>query len=112
MIAEAIEKILKLAPANLLTIDGRQYSDKVLHPCLEPTVPTLTVNTLNGLVEFFVANLGEELGDCRKNVFIHVLSPTEVRICSDAGGPFHQRNVHVIANRVEYDVYPFGHWQG
>lgn len=77
MIAEAIEKILSLAPPTLSVIDGRQYSSRQLHG-IQPPIPSgVQVRTLTGFIELILEKV-EALDDAAN--LIHVRAHNEVAL--------------------------------
>jgi hypothetical protein len=77
MIREALEYIIGLSNNEVKQIGGQQFSTGHLHLIQEPTVKTLLVRSLSGLVEY----LKEEFDQTDK-VLIHVEDPTNVRVYS------------------------------
>ena len=76
MLKEAIEKILSLAPAEIKTFHGLEYSDKKFSPVLMPVPDALELNTLSGVVEM----IRDGQLDRVDGVMLHVLSHDCVRI--------------------------------
>jgi hypothetical protein len=73
MIKEAIEKILSLAPNEMITdMFGREWSTKELHEFEEPVYPLLTVDTLTGFIDYVKEVVKTD------NVFLFVESPFRV----------------------------------
>jgi hypothetical protein len=107
MIKEAIEKIIGLAPVhapiNTVEINRQTYTNNDLELVSEPTVPTLKVHNLSGIVEYIQNDF-----DDRYPVLIHVISPTEVRVVTQFNNDL-QRNVLIAANallpNIPFDRY-------
>lgn len=78
-----IEKALKfltekLAAANIHDINGETYSDKPLHRINHnPLAEAIEMHTLSSLVDYMKSRL-----DSRDDVFVHVISPTKVKVYS------------------------------
>jgi hypothetical protein len=77
MIREALEYIVGLSEKDVRKVGGQQFSTGRLHLIPQPTVDTLKVRSLSGLVEY----LKEEFDQTDK-VLIHIESPTSVRVYS------------------------------
>lgn len=78
MIEKAIKYIVGLAAPNLHEIKGQTYSDKTLQRVSHnPKADPLKMNSLSSLVDYIHSNF-DKRGDC----FIHIVSPTEVRLYS------------------------------
>ena len=109
MIKAAIEKILSLAPAQQITIDGREYTDQSLFPVIEPQPIPLEVHTLTGLVDYIAAaNYLDDLQGSK--CFFHVVSHKEVQLLDETRGSFDQRKTFMVATPPENRGYPFGQW--
>jgi hypothetical protein len=77
MIKEAFQYVIGLAQKEIKEIGGQNYATGQLHLVPQPTVSTLKVRSLSGLVEY----LKEEFDQTNK-VLIHIESPTSVRVYS------------------------------
>lgn len=108
MIREAIDKILSLAPANILDIGGRRYTDKGIQSIKEPAVGALEIHTLTGLVDYIVNNADKDLQG--KDVFVHVESHEAVMLFSTLFGPFAQRDCFLNVSLASSEPFPFGRW--
>lgn len=77
MIKEAIEKVLELArPETVTAGNGLEYSTKGLQLIKEqPTVEPFCVRNLSGIVDYIKSEF-----DGKKNLVIHVVSATEVKV--------------------------------
>lgn len=93
MLAGLFEKIQKSAAVDRFTIDSRPYTDKPVHPVLEPLPKGLGVNTLTGFVDFFK---GCET-DRGKDAIVHVEAPDLVYLWSPLIGTFRQRANYLFA---------------
>ena len=107
MIKEAIDRILGLAPPNLLKFDGLNYSDKSLHLISPPAPPELKSSTLQGLVDL-LANGFEDV-DLTK-VFLHIESPTVVSVIGKESDEYGRRRVFARAAYPECKTFSFGSW--
>jgi len=100
-IAQAMEFVAglkdKIHAASEVEIDGRMYSRGTLSPIFEPSAPKIELHTLTGFVDYCAANVdGLDLGSC----MVHVVSPTEVALCTAAFGPFKQRQLAVYSSAI------------
>lgn len=79
MIKEAINRILELAPANTININGQDYSDKKMYPIdKELRAERIQMSILTGLIEYI-----KQTGDFKAMPYIvHVTSPREVMLLS------------------------------
>ena len=91
-----IDRILALAPANTLSVDGFTYLDKdkslTLH---KPPVPTaLAISTLTGFVDLLEAGF-EAYGP--QEVLVHVLDHDTVELIASGSDSFGRRQVYIHA---------------
>jgi len=78
MIEKAIKYIVGLATPTVQKIENETYSDKPLHRISHnPKAEPITLNTLSSLVDY----INSEFDNIGK-VFVHIVSPTEVRLYS------------------------------
>lgn len=106
MITEAIEKILSLAPASEVDINGLKYSDRSLSVVSPPEIKVVGVTTLQGLVDLYTNDLDSVKG---AKVLVHVTGPTTVEIVSKDGDTFGRRHLWVKAQYPgEIQRFPFG----
>jgi hypothetical protein len=94
-----IEKILELAPTNLLELGDRQFTDKKIYQVNEPQVAPIFCHTLTGLVDFFDA-LPVEV---QQRVLFHVEDFNKVSIVSEIFGVEKQRETFITANAYNLD---------
>lgn len=78
MIVDAINKIIEMAASRTITIGERKYVDGKISPVLLPTPISLKVHTLSGIVDYLTKETDPAEEGQR---FIHVVSPTEVKLC-------------------------------
>lgn len=91
--AEAIQKILDLAPLEQVEIDGRVYSDKALKPIIPPVVSEIRLNTLTGVKDYLTDNPdGLILGD----LIIHVADQNTVTLVSMLADRWAQRHNYLL----------------
>lgn len=85
MIKEAIDKILSIskftAPIQTVELGGRTYTSAELTQISKPTIGSIEVHNLSGIVEYLQSDFDHKLP-----VIIHVLSPTEVRVLTELNG--------------------------
>lgn len=78
MIEKAIKYIVGLKAPHIEEINGQTYSDKPLDRIIHnPKAEPIHLNTLSSLVEYIKSNF-----DKRDDAFVHVVSPTEVKLYS------------------------------
>lgn len=78
MIEKAIKYIVGLATPTVQKIENETYSDKPLHRINHnPKAEPINLNTLSSLIDY----IKSEFDDIGK-VFVHIVSPTEVRLYS------------------------------
>lgn len=79
MIKEALEYIVKLSKPETFSIGKQTYSDKELHRVsFNPKAEPIVMNTLSSLVDYMLCD--HDKTDAK--MFIHIVSPTEVRLFS------------------------------
>lgn len=90
---EAVAELARQAAGQTVEIDGRKYATTKLHdPRKSENVPsTLVFATLQSLVDYVRAKRDVGYIEEHEGVFIHVESPTSVRLCTGIFGEFHQR---------------------
>ena len=108
MIRAAIDRIVELAKANVVTVDDREYSDKTLRPIIDPTAEPVVMHTLSGLVDYIVTNV-DTLPE--NNIMIHIKSHSEVVLVSGLFGAFRQRECFVRCE-LNRDPHPFNEKMG
>lgn len=94
------------AAPTVVSVNGRQFSDRKLIPVLEPSPEAITVSTLTALADYIHKNIDEL--DIAK-LICHVDSPSEVRIMSALYGDFEQRKKYLVARLVDIDL-PLNTW--
>ena len=80
MIKEALEYIIGLRKAEIINVDGINYSDKSLHHVsFNPKADAIKMTTLTSLVDYIVSNV-DKMSD---HMLVHVVSPTRVELISN-----------------------------
>lgn len=97
--ANFIQKILELAPANIIEKDGRTFSDSQLFPVKESTVSPITCHTLTGLVDFYDALPSAD----QSRVMFLVEDFNRVHIVSEIFGPEKQREYFITAEAYKQE---------
>lgn len=105
-----IEKILDLAPVQEMDLEGRKYTDRAIRPVLQPLADTLTVGSLEGLIDFVNAEMCSTDGEMPNHI-IHIEDYRSVSIKSRINGPFRQREVLLRANAIDTE-FRFGRYYG
>lgn len=105
--AEAIQKIIDLAPMEQVEIGGRQYVDKTLKAIIPPVVSEMKVNTLTGISDY-LSNNPDDL--TFSDLIIHVVDENTVALVSRLADEWEQRNSYLYAKHVPKG-FPFGQYQ-
>lgn len=88
-----IDRILALAPTEVIEIDGKKYTDSTVVPVIDPVAKALEVHTLTGLVDYF-----DKMTDAEKNACLfHVHDHHRVSLISTLFGDFRQRETFITA---------------
>ncbi len=91
---ETINRILALAPAQQVELEGRPYTTGKVFPVQAPLPLTVQLHTLTAVADYLGENPdGLELD----HLVVHVLSPKEVRVLSRLTGPFEERSVYLAS---------------
>ena len=100
-IGAQIERLTRQGDGKLVEIDGVEYSTTPLHDPRKPEhIPeTVVVHTLQGLADLVKGDDDEAYREIR-GLFVHVESPTQVRLCTGIFGPFNQRAVLATAMAI------------
>lgn len=100
MIKEALQYIVGLSAPTTLTIEGETYSDKPLHRVdFTPLAEPIQLSTVDSLVEYIESGV-----DDSGIMFIHVVSPTKVRMYS----PLNYNHEREYIAEVTANVPEFG----
>ena len=92
-----IEKIISLAPATPLEIEGRQYVSGAVAPVKDPVPEKLCIHTLTGLVDYY-----DQMTEADQSyALFHVRDHENVALVSSLFGDFEQRKVYVSATAFE-----------
>lgn len=108
MIKEAIDKVLSLAPATLLDIGDRKYSDKTLVPVKEPQPGAVQIGTLQGLVD--LVNASVENFD-PKEVLVHVVDHGHVNLIGRVSDKWGSRLQLISVSLPQTTGFNFGSFQ-
>jgi len=100
-----IDKILKLAPADIHRVDFRNYSDRKLYQLTPPVIGNVEVHTLTAIVDF----CRKELVSSGFQYLVHVASPGGVAVMSAADADYRQREYPVTAV-LQAELFPFGRY--
>lgn len=77
MIKEAINRILELAPTEVLDINGFKYTTKQISMVKYPSPETIKATTLTSLVDYIKSNTDPMINQYGK-LIVHVVSPHQV----------------------------------
>jgi len=105
--AEAIDKILQLAPPQQFEIFGRMYTSKSLSPVKEPQVSPLEVHTLSGLVDLLNEKAVNFL-HAGNTYMVHVNDHTFCTVLGRCTNQWCDRECWVEANLMKSEKFPFG----
>lgn len=80
MIKKALEYLMEtMSPVKTQLIDGETFADRPMHRVtFNPKAEPVELNTLTSLVDYIVSDF-----DTRGKLFVHVVSPTCVKVFSD-----------------------------
>lgn len=107
MIAEGISKILDISKANLLMVNGRDYSDKPLHAIKDPVPDPVKIDTLTGIADYLNAN--PDGLSIPEGVVLVIDSPKVVRLVSPTTQPWLTRR-HFLTAEADNPSFPFGRY--
>lgn len=80
MIKEALEFLMNAGKAEVIDIDGHNYTTKNLNLQKIPSPSTIQISTLTGLVEYVKSDIDDL--DSYEDIFVHVVSEKSVRVLS------------------------------
>ena len=93
MIKEALEYLVELAKPEIITVDGRTYTDKQLERVVcDPMATAIHMNTLSSLVDYIKSGVDKMKG----KMIIHVVSPTRVELFSQLDNERRRECVAVV----------------
>lgn len=106
--AEAIDKVLELAPPTFHTEDGIVYSDKTLYAIVQPISSKFDVQTLDGLVNLLSAGVE----DFDPNIYlVQVVNETTVRVVERKSDIHGRRKVLIQAEALKgLQQFEFGRY--
>jgi len=102
IITNAINRIIELAKPVHTTIDGKIYHDNKFTPALTRYPDCLTVNTLDGIVDFIHQN-----PESWEGFFLHVVDYDQVHLFKAMHGDFNQRHL-IMAAGARSNKFEFG----
>lgn len=91
-----IEKILSLAPAAVLEIDGRRFTDGEVFPVKEPVAMRISCHTVTGLIDYY-----DTMIDTPDSIVFHVEDFNKASIISKIFGANKQRETFITAEAYE-----------
>ena len=103
---DVINKIIELGQPGTVDVAGFNYSTRQLHPVKYPSPDSLTLSTLQGLVNYIVRNVDTLEA---KDLMVVVDGPEDVRLISNLTDT-EQRDTFLACD-LPHEVYQFGHWQ-
>lgn len=93
MIKKALEYLVELAKPEIITVDGRTYTDKQLERVVyDPMATAIQMNTLSSLVAYIKSGVDKMKG----KMIIHVVSPTRVELFSQLDNERRRECVAVV----------------
>lgn len=96
MIKEALEYIVNLSEPETFHIGGQTYCDKKLNRVsFNPKAEPITMNTLPSLLDYIKSGY-----DSFGKMFIHIVSPTEVRLVSSLDDERERENLVTVKAKV------------
>lgn len=107
MIKEALQYIVGLSEANIKEICGQKYSDKELRRIsYNPKAESIRMGTLTSFVEY----LKSEADPMMNKMFVHIVSPMEVRLISRLDNErIRETLVKVVCDTPDFT---YGHYIG
>lgn len=103
MIKEALQYIVGLSEPKTFSIDGQTYSDKELYRVsFNPKAEPIILNTLSSLVDYMLCKHDKK----DEKMFLHVVSPTEVRLFSTLDNE--RRRETPIVVKAQIPEFKFG----
>jgi hypothetical protein len=108
MIEEAINRVLELAPPNIHTVGGLEFTDKKLDLIYPPSPKAVKCSTLQGLVDLWAGELDDAAA--KGDLLCHITSPTTVEIISRESDDHGRRRVWAEATYPECKGFTFGAW--
>ncbi|GEM04494.1 hypothetical protein HMI01_14820 [Halolactibacillus miurensis] len=78
MIKQAMQYISELSNKKVLDVNNQKYATGSMQVLSKPTVKTITVQSLSGLVDYIETNF-----DSLEKVLIHVVDPQTVRVMTE-----------------------------
>jgi len=103
VIKDAIEKIIEMAAPNIINMtDDTVYSDRHLHPILNPVPDPLSVATLSSLLDYLERNVDSLERD---GLMVHVETFNKVSLLSALDDPFEQRKVYIQASAMTPTIH-------
>jgi hypothetical protein len=99
MIKEAIEKILSLAPVQVLQFDSRSYTSAGLHPVKIPVPEPIKTLTLTSIVDYLSSNFD---GLNHEGLMIHINGHDQVSLLGQLGiDDFCERAYYMKATAIQ-----------
>ena len=104
MLKEAIEKILSLAPVELMQFGNRKYTTASLHPVADPVPSAVDVQSLSGLKDLIEAGLNDLDDD---NCFLLVQDHKTVILATTRVDHWAKRIYHAKATAALAEGFAF-----
>lgn len=127
MIAQAIEKVLGLAPVQTLEFGHREYTSRKLEPVMPPVQRALAVMTLTAIADYFRADPDRMLEPAtvvhvsahdrdpdrmlEPATVVHVSAHDRVEVIGEIRLPWYQRHGYLVA-KTEPKQFQFGQLMG
>lgn len=102
MLKAFIDKILDLAPVEVLTLMGRPYTDRGIVPTFGPTATAIKGHTLTGIKAFMETEKPQ-------GSIVHIKEHHTVALVSPLFGPFRQRET-LMESENSPNRFTFGNW--
>jgi hypothetical protein len=109
----AVQAIQQSVETKIITVDGREFTTRPVHEIpSEPSVETLQLTTLTGLVEYL--NEVQDLPLVKADITaVHVLSPFEVRAVTRLGEKYLSRDMvarATVSSAVDQSRFSFNQY--
>lgn len=109
MLKEAIEKIVEMAQPNIVSLNGKEYSDKPLrYIASERLAPMMETHTLSSIVDYIANGTDDDAEGINNRYVIHIEDFNRVGLKHELNSD-KEREVLMLA-RDETATFPFGRY--
>lgn len=104
MIKEALQYLVGMSDSEQIDVGEREFIKDGYNAVKQPTVDTLSTHTLASLVDYLKADPDAFGVD---NMFLHVVSPSQVSIVSDTFGDGDKQRETILTAKLQQDIFGF-----